>query len=100
MVEVFKSPVNLQKCAEARVVAISGDTQTDANSSIVVPYAFPKPFNCIPVVTCTIVCADKKFELNYNLGAVRPDGFDFHIENLADSARVFRVAYRAEAPTA
>jgi hypothetical protein len=95
MVEVFKSPINLQKSADVRATATSAEIAIEANSSVRVAIPFAKAFVDAPLVLYSLICADNVFELSHYLVEIRVDGFTVCIENQSRVSRAVKVMYEA-----
>lgn len=99
MVEVFKSPINLQNAAAAAVAApqhaTSDAINIDANSSARVTLAFARAFDVVPVVLYSVICADNAFCLAHYIAEVTPTGVTICIENQAFTARTIKITYSA-----
>jgi hypothetical protein len=99
MVEVFKSPVNLQKTADMAVVrmsAVSAPITIEANSSVRATIPYGKALADVPMVFYSIVCADNVFELSHYIYEMRNDGFIICIENQSVTPRTVKVVYEAK----
>jgi hypothetical protein len=96
MVEVFKSPINIQRSTDVRSIATSAPIAIEANSSVRAIIPFAKPFVEVPFVVYSITCADNLFELGHYIVEVRLDGFTICIENQSMSARSVKVTYEAK----
>lgn len=96
MVEVFKSPVNLQKQTEVRAIATSAAIAIEPNSSVRAAIPFAKPFADVPFVFYSVICADNAFELAHYIVEIRADGFTVCIENQSMAARSVKIAYEAK----
>lgn len=93
MVEIFKSPVNLQKESTVREAAKSAPIVIAANSSARTTIPFVKTYADAPFVHYNIICTDDKFNLSHYISAVTNTGFTIFIENQDFSERSVIVMY-------
>lgn len=93
MVEVFKSPINLQREASVREIAKSAPIVIGANASARATIAFAKTYTTAPFVYYSISCADEKFGLSHYITSVTTTGFVIVVENQDSTERSVIVTY-------
>jgi hypothetical protein len=97
MVEIFKSPVNIQNSVVARYAATSELITIGANTSARVTLTFARAFDSMPVVFYSILCADALFGLSHYIAEVTNTGVIVCIENQALVERTIKITYEARA---